>query len=182
MPESQYAEGAKQLASERVERARELSGEEPEVVVHGAAAPTFQGGRIDPRRLTPQAILVLQRTAGNHAVNELLRRQVSTRPTVQRRGPASGSSDGGTATGDAGTRSLADIERNYRDVSSSARATGSGVAWLCRLWQCKFPRCYPCQWSLVAPAGRCCRVACLCLSHWSVLAGRLCNPTGLIEK
>ncbi|HEY8286204.1 MAG TPA: hypothetical protein VIJ28_17605, partial [Chloroflexota bacterium] len=113
MAESQQAEAARQPAPERVERSRELAGEEPASLLQRAVAPTFQGGRIDPRRLTPQAILALQRTAGNNAVNALLRRQVSTLRTVQRRG-AAGSSAGGTSTDAGGTRSLADIERDYR--------------------------------------------------------------------
>jgi hypothetical protein len=127
MAESQQAEAARQPAPERVERSRELAGEEPASLLQRAVAPTFQGGRIDPRRLTPQAILALQRTAGNNAVNALLRRQVSTLRTVQRRG-AAGSSAGGTSTDAGGTRSLADIERDYRAMIKSARDKGYNVA------------------------------------------------------
>ncbi len=79
MAESQHAEASKQAAPERVERTRELEGEEPAILVQRAVAPTFQGGRIDPRRLTPQAILALQRTAGNRAVNALLGRNAASR-------------------------------------------------------------------------------------------------------
>jgi len=71
MAESQNAEATKQPAPERVERSRELGSEEPAVLLQRAVAPSFQGGRIDPRRLTPQAILALQRTVGNAAVNRL---------------------------------------------------------------------------------------------------------------
>jgi hypothetical protein len=55
-----------------VERAQGKRGDASVKRVQRAAVPASSGGRIDPRGLTPQSILHLQRTAGNTAVNALL--------------------------------------------------------------------------------------------------------------
>jgi hypothetical protein len=83
MAESQHAEAGTQPAPNRVERTREQIGKEPTALVRRAVAPSFQGGRIDPRRLTPQAILALQRVIGNAAVNQLLPRVASPSPAAE---------------------------------------------------------------------------------------------------
>jgi hypothetical protein len=75
MAEPQYAEAAKHRAPNRVERTPEHAGEEPEATLQRAVAATFRHGRIDPRGLTPHGIMLLQRTAGNAAVNHLLQQQ-----------------------------------------------------------------------------------------------------------
>ena len=73
MAESGRAEAEKQSSSERTERTRESSAEDSMALPQRPPALVFQGGRIDPGRLTPAAILTLQRTVGNAAVNQLLR-------------------------------------------------------------------------------------------------------------
>lgn len=68
----------------------------------------------------------LQRTIGNRATTALLRGDAVASPgLVQRRGSSSSASDAGAATP---TRSLADIEANYRRMIASARAKGYNVA------------------------------------------------------
>jgi peptidoglycan hydrolase-like protein with peptidoglycan-binding domain len=73
MAEAGQAEAARQTPPDRVERAPDRIGDEQGALPQRAAATIFQGGRVDPSRLTSAGILALQRTAGNTAVNQLLR-------------------------------------------------------------------------------------------------------------
>ncbi len=92
MAEHQYAEAQKQ--PERARTAREDEREAPSLAMPlQRVSASFQGGRLDPHTLTPQAILALQRTVGNAAVNHLLAEVAhppahmpnpSTTPVVQR--------------------------------------------------------------------------------------------------
>jgi hypothetical protein len=93
MVEPQHAEAATHRAPTRVESMSEHADEEPEASAQRAVASTFRHGRIDPRGLTPQGIMLLQRTAGNAAVNHLLqqpqrgddaRRRRRSEPILQR--------------------------------------------------------------------------------------------------
>jgi len=77
MAEAQHAEASKQPPPER---APERAGEDPGSLARRAVAPSFQGQRLDPRGLSPQAILALQRTVGNAAVNRLLGQAALGRP------------------------------------------------------------------------------------------------------
>ena len=54
MAEAQHAEASKQPPTER---APERAGEDPGSLARRAVAPSFQGQRLDPRGLSPQAIL-----------------------------------------------------------------------------------------------------------------------------
>ena len=81
MAESQHAEAQKQFVPERVKHAPEPEGEQAAALIQRATVPSFQGGRIDPRQLTPQTILYLQRTIGNQAVGQLLQQQGLRRST-----------------------------------------------------------------------------------------------------
>lgn len=81
MAEQGHAEAEKQTVPERAEHARESAGEELGTTPQHAA-PIFQGGRIDPGRLTSANILALQRTVGNTVVNQLLRRAAPARSAV----------------------------------------------------------------------------------------------------
>jgi hypothetical protein len=72
MVEPGHADAEKHATSERAERVRESASEDLAALPQRAMAPIFQGGRIDPGRLTPAAVLALQRTVGNAAVNQLL--------------------------------------------------------------------------------------------------------------
>jgi hypothetical protein len=74
MAEAGQAEAARQTPPDRVERAPDRIGDEQGALPQRVAATIFQGGRVDPSRLTSAGILALQRTAGNTAVNQLLRR------------------------------------------------------------------------------------------------------------
>jgi hypothetical protein len=75
----------------------------------GEAAGGYQRARLDPRGLSPSAFFALQRTAGNHAVNSLLRgfaeRQSRSEDSVsvQRDPPATSGGGGGSAGGPAPT-------------------------------------------------------------------------------
>ncbi|HEY8287034.1 MAG TPA: hypothetical protein VIJ28_21800, partial [Chloroflexota bacterium] len=77
MAEARHIEAEKQPALGRVEQAGELTDTEPVIPVRRAEAPAFPSGPIDPRGLTPRAILALQRTVGNRAVNGLLQRSAA---------------------------------------------------------------------------------------------------------
>ncbi len=79
MAESQHTNAAPQATSERVEAKREEAPQEAATLLRQTAS-IFQGGRIDPNRLTPKSILALQRAVGNSAVNRLLRQHADAVP------------------------------------------------------------------------------------------------------
>ncbi len=86
MVQAQHTETVKQPTPGRVARTDALTGVEQAVALQRAVAPAFPKGGIDPRGFTPQAILALQRTAGNRAVNGLLARH----PRAVQRQPQAG--------------------------------------------------------------------------------------------
>lgn len=59
-----------------------------EAPARGMAAPTPQQATLDPLMASPGAILTLQRTIGNAAVNQLLRRQAASAPVQRTAMPA----------------------------------------------------------------------------------------------
>lgn len=72
MADLQHVEAAKHRSPKRVESTPEHTDRESEAAVQRAVAPTFRQGRIVPRGLSPRGMMVMQRTAGNAAVNHLL--------------------------------------------------------------------------------------------------------------
>ncbi len=85
MAESRQTRVETQPAPTQAARANDVADNEPVPLPHAAVGSAFASGRIDARRLTPQAILALQRTAGNAAVNQLLAGTVQ--PTGSRGNP-----------------------------------------------------------------------------------------------
>jgi hypothetical protein len=73
-----------QSIPDQVERAQVKRGDASGTRIQRAAVSAFSGSRIDPRGLTPQGILQLQRTAGNAAVNALLSGRAARGAAVQR--------------------------------------------------------------------------------------------------
>jgi hypothetical protein len=74
MGESHQVVATRHAGPGRAEGARVSADKEPGDIVQHVLA-SAESGRIDVRRLTPRAILTLQRTAGNAAVNQLLGRR-----------------------------------------------------------------------------------------------------------
>jgi hypothetical protein len=72
MARSRYTRMERQPAPVQLERAPDAVEKERPIPQQRGEAASFASGRIDPRRLTRQGILSLQRTAGNRAVNALL--------------------------------------------------------------------------------------------------------------
>ena len=85
MAKSRQTRVETQPAPTQAARASDVADNECVTLPHAAAGSAFASGRIDARRLTPQAILALQRTAGNAAVNQLLAGTVQ--PTGSRGSP-----------------------------------------------------------------------------------------------
>jgi hypothetical protein len=87
----------------RSTRSSESVGATREGPMAGEASAGYQRARLDPRGLSPSAFFALQRTAGNHAVNSLLRGFAERQSrgadsvSVQRDPPAAGVGGGGTA-------------------------------------------------------------------------------------
>jgi hypothetical protein len=73
-----------QSIPDQVERAQVKRGDASVTPIQRAALPAHSGGWINPRGLTPQGILQLQRTAGNAAVNALLSGRSAHGVAVQR--------------------------------------------------------------------------------------------------
>ncbi len=102
---------ARQVETNNSDSARQARSSESSAVrgapAAGDAASGYQRARLDPRGLSPSAVLALQRTAGNRAVNSLLRGFADGRPgaadsvSVQRDPPAAGGGGGASPAGPA---------------------------------------------------------------------------------